>query len=87
MVWRDQRFRDTRSSSRDVAAEDIKDHLQIVKARLHRPAQFGDVPAPELVRAAGQQFRLLIRRMNELIAAFASLAFLSSSGYMVRIEQ
>ena len=60
----------------DIAAEDIEDDVQIEVGPLRRPAQFGDVPAPELVGAGGQQFRLLIRRMHELIAALAVLALL-----------
>src|ERR1019366_709042 len=38
--------------------------------------QFGDVPTPELIGSGGQQFRLLIRRMGELIAALASFTLL-----------
>ena len=29
-----------------------------------------DVPAPELIGSSSHQFRLLVRRMNQLIAAF-----------------
>src|ERR1035437_8916705 len=39
---------------------------------LGRSAQLGDVPNPELIGGGGQQFRLLISRMDELIAALAS---------------
>src|ERR1019366_5471448 len=38
--------------------------------------QFGDVPTPELIGSGGQQFRLLIRGMGELIAALASFTLL-----------
>ena len=34
--------------------------------------QFGDVPAPQLIRPSGQQLRLLIRGVGELIAALTS---------------
>jgi len=33
-----------------------------------------DVPTPELVGRGGREFGLLVRRMSELIAAFAGLA-------------
>ena len=58
----------------DVAAEDIEDDVQIVKTPLHRTSEFGDVPAPKLVRAGGQQFRLPVGRMDKLVAAFAVFA-------------
>src|SRR5450755_2694368 len=60
----------------NVAAEHIEDHVEIEVGPLGRPQQFGDVPTPELVWCGGQQFRLLVRRMRELIAALAGLAFL-----------
>src|SRR5881227_2621358 len=55
----------------DVAAEDIEDDVQVKVGPLGRSAQLGDVPTPELIRGGGQQFRLLISRMDELIATFA----------------
>jgi len=38
----------------DVTAEDVKDDVQIIESPFHRPAQFGDVPAPELIGPASQ---------------------------------
>ena len=38
------------------------------------PQQLGDVPAPQLIGRGGQQLRFLVRRMSELIAAFAGCA-------------
>ena len=60
----------------DVAAEDIEDDVEIEVGPLGRTQQLGDVPAPELIGRGGQQLRLLVGRMNELIAAFARLALL-----------
>jgi len=48
----------------------------VASAPLRRPLQFGDVPTPELVRRRGQQLRLLIRRMGELITTFTSFTLL-----------
>src|ERR1035437_2304474 len=55
----------------DVAAEDIEDYVEVEVGPLGRPQQFGDVPTPELIGRGGQQFRLLVGRMGQLIAAFA----------------
>ena len=60
----------------DVAAEHIEDHVEIKVGPLGRPQQLGDVPAPELIGSRGQQFRFLVGRMGELIAALARFAFL-----------
>src|SRR5450631_1452052 len=60
----------------DVAAENIQDDIQIVVRPLDRTAQLGDVPAPKLVGAGGQQLRFLVSRMNELIAALARFSLL-----------
>ena len=35
----------------DIAAEDVKDDVQVIEAPFHRTAEFGDVPAPELIRS------------------------------------
>jgi len=48
--------------------------VEMIGGPFHRAAQFGDVPAPQLIGFGGQQLRLLIRRMGELIAAFAAFA-------------
>ena len=58
----------------DVAAKDIQDDVEMIGGPLHRAAQLGDVPTPQLIGCGGQQFRLLIRRMGELIAALAAFA-------------
>ena len=60
----------------DVAAEDIEDDVQIEVGPLDRTPQLGDVPAPKLVGRGGQQLRLLVSRMNELIAALARFSLL-----------
>ena len=60
----------------DVAAEDVEDDVEIEVGPLGRAAQLGDVPTPKLIGRGGQQFRLLILRMDELIAALASCAIL-----------
>ena len=58
----------------DVAAKNIQDDVEVVGGPFHRAAQLGDVPTPQLVGLGGQQLRLLIRRMGELITAFAAFA-------------
>ena len=60
----------------DVAAEDVEDDVEVEVGPLGRAAQLGDVPTPKLVGRGGQQLRLLIRRMGELIAALARGAVL-----------
>ena len=40
----------------DIAAEDIKDHVQMKVGPLDRAFDLGDVPAPDLVGPGGQQF-------------------------------
>src|SRR6267154_1337084 len=55
----------------DIAAEDIEDHVEIEVSPLGWSEQLGDVPTPELLGSRSQKFRLLVRRMSELVAAFA----------------
>ena len=55
----------------DVAAEDVEDHVEIEVGPLGRTEEFGDVPAPDLIGAGGQQFRLLVGRVAQLIAPLA----------------
>src|SRR6202171_5949628 len=62
--------------ARDVAAEHIKDHVEVKVSPLGWSEQLGDVPAPELIGSGRQQFRLLVGRMGELIAAFAGFTLL-----------
>ena len=57
-----------------VTAEDIQDDVKVITGPLHRAAQLGDIPTPQLIGCGGQQLRLLIRRMRELIAAFSAFA-------------
>src|SRR5689334_14957248 len=60
----------------NIAAEDIEDDVQVKVGPLGRSAQLGDVPTPQLIRGGGQQFRLLISRMDELVAALARCSIL-----------
>lgn len=60
----------------DIATEDIKDDVQIKVGPLDRPAQLANVPTPELIGTGGEQFGLLISRMDEMIATFARLCLL-----------
>src|ERR1019366_7524508 len=60
----------------DVATEDIEDDVEVEVGPLGGPQQLGDVPAPELIGSRRQQFRLLVGRMSELVAAFARFASL-----------
>src|SRR5512137_3077173 len=60
----------------DVAAEDIEDHVEIEVSPFRWSEQLGDVPTPELLGSSGQKFRLLVRRMPELVAAFAGFTLL-----------
>jgi hypothetical protein len=46
----------------------------MISGPFHRTAQLGDVPTPQLVGLSGQQLRLLIGRMGELIPALAAFA-------------
>ncbi|SPE23403.1 hypothetical protein SBA2_1230004 [Acidobacteriia bacterium SbA2] len=58
----------------DVAAEDVQDDIKMISGPFHRTAQLGDVPTPQLIGLSGQQLRLLIGRMGELIPALAAFA-------------
>ena len=60
----------------DVAAEDIEKHVEVEVRPLRRTQQLGDVPAPKLIGSRGHEFRLLVGRMSQLIAALARLAAL-----------
>src|SRR5947208_5642545 len=57
-----------------IAAEDVEDHVEIEICPLRGTEQFRDIPAPELVGASGQQFRLRVSRVHELVAALTRLA-------------
>src|SRR5947209_3766536 len=56
--------------------EQVEDDLEIKVGPLERAAQLGDVPSPHLVGLRGQQFRLAINRMSELVTTLAHLAVL-----------
>src|SRR6266480_1678501 len=60
----------------DVTAEDIENHVRVKVRPFHGTKQLGYIPAPELIGSRGHQLRLLVRRMNQLIATFAGLAAL-----------
>jgi hypothetical protein len=57
-------------------AEDIDDHVKVEVGPFGRPHQLGDIPAPDLVGAFGEQFRLLVDRMTQLAAAFSGFGVL-----------
>jgi hypothetical protein len=59
-----------------VAAEDVQDDIEIEVGPLARAVKLGNVPAPQLIRAGGQQFRLGVGRMPQLVAPFACLIML-----------
>src|SRR6266568_5473614 len=59
-----------------VAAEDVEHDVEIEVGPLRRAEQLGDVPAPQLVGAAGQQLRGGIDGMAELIAPLPHLRVL-----------
>ncbi len=64
------------TESPGLAAEDVEHHIEIVVAELHRSTQFGDIPGPELVWTGGQQFRLAVGGMTQLISSFSHLLVL-----------
>src|SRR5687768_7720523 len=58
----------------DVAAEDVEDHVEVVVGPLRGALELGDVPRPDLVGRSGEQLRLDVGRVAELVAALADLA-------------
>jgi len=66
--------------SRDIAAEDVQDHVEIEAAPFHGAEQLGDVPAPDLVGFFREQLGLLILGMLELVSSLPdfSLGFKDS---------
>ena len=56
-----------------VPAEDVKNHIQMIPGTLPRPGEQGDIPGPDLARAGGTQFWLVIMRMLQLIATLPHL--------------
>ncbi len=58
----------------DVTAEDVEDDVEVKIGPLGGAAQLGNVPTPKLIGRSGQQFRFLLLRMDEMIAALARCA-------------
>ena len=69
-------FARSQHPAHDVTAEDIQHYVKIEVGPFDGTAQFGDVPAPQLIGIGGQQFGLPVLRMDELVAAFADRAIL-----------
>src|SRR5437867_2711365 len=62
--------------SGNVAAEDVKDHVEVEVGPLHRTEELVDVPRPDLVWCRGQQLWLPVVGVTELIAPLANLLVL-----------
>src|ERR1017187_7347801 len=60
-----------------IAAEDIQDDVEVEVSPLGRSQQLRYIPGPNLIGARGQQFRLRILRMPQLVAALLKLLVLS----------
>src|SRR6266446_1549369 len=56
-----------------VAAEDVEDHVEVEVGPLRRTHQLGDVPAPDFVRAGGQELGLGVVGATDLVPAFLHL--------------
>ena len=71
-----------------VAAEHVEDHVQVEARPLRRALELRDVPRPQLVRPLGEQLRLRVAGMGELVAPLAhpAVAAAASSRYIVRSE-
>ncbi len=54
-----------------AAAVDVDDRVEVVIGPFLGAFELGDVPRPDFIRAAGQQFRLLVLGMRELVATLA----------------
>src|SRR3982750_3747199 len=70
-----------------IAAEDVEDHVEIEVCPLRGTEQFRDIPAPKLVGASGQQFRLRVSRCTSWSRRSRASPALSRIRYMVRIQQ
>ena len=57
----------------DVAAVDVKNHVEMEAGPFGGPLEFGDIPRPHFVGADRQEFGLGVRRMDALIASLAGL--------------
>ena len=62
--------------ARDVAGEDVQDHVEVVVGPLDGATKLGDVPRPNLVEGFGQQLRLAVVRMAQLVPAFSDFSVL-----------
>ena len=75
----------------DVATEHVKEHLEGEVAPLLRSLEPRDVPAPELVRRGGEEFRRGVHGVSALRAPLARRSRTSSwvarTRYLVRSEQ
>src|SRR5271166_3128023 len=60
-----------------AAAEDVEDDVEIEVAPLRWSHKFRDVPGPDLIGPFGDEFRLPVGGMAELLAAFADFAVLA----------
>ena len=59
-----------------VAGVDVDDGVQVVVRPLRRAVEFGDVPAPALVRPMGHQFRLDLGWVDGVAATLPHLPVL-----------
>ena len=57
-----------------IATEHVEDDVQVVVGPLRRTEQFADIPTPDFVRLLGQQLRLGVGGVGELVAALAGFA-------------
>ena len=71
----------------NVTAEHVEDHVEVEVGPLDGSEQLADVPTPQLIRSRGQEFRFLIRRMGQLVAALAGLPALLEQTIHARMEQ
>src|ERR1700675_3931185 len=62
--------------TRNVTAKNIEDDVQVEVRPFRGAEKLGYIPTPKLIGSRGQQFRLLVGRMRQLIAALANLTLL-----------
>ncbi len=60
----------------DASGEDVDDHVEVEIGPFGWPHHLRDVPRPDRVGPFGDQFRLLVDRMTQLITPFAHFAML-----------
>lgn len=56
-----------------IPAEDVQNHIQVIPGSLARPRQQGDIPRPDLAGSRGDQLRLVVLRMLQLVSTFTNL--------------